>query len=146
MPISAVRSRDERVQEVANFLAHLKPARAYLAIPTRPPAEVWAHAPDEESIVRAYQILGEKVEQVEYLIGYEGNAFASTGNPEEDLLGITAVHPMREEAMSEFLARAGADWSIVDGLITRGQIIELEYEGRKFYLRKLHKGQGGPLR
>jgi wyosine [tRNA(Phe)-imidazoG37] synthetase (radical SAM superfamily) len=146
MLVQGVNDGDERVQEVAHFLAHLKPDRAYLAIPTRPPAEVWAHAPDEESIVRAYQILGEKVEQVEYLIGYEGNAFASTGNPEEDLLGITAVHPMREEAMSEFLARAGADWSIVDGLITRGQIIELEYEGRKFYLRKLHKGQGGPLR
>ena len=44
-----------------------------------------------------------------YLIGYEGNAFAFAGNVEEDLLSISAVHPMREKAVSEFLARAGAD-------------------------------------
>ena len=146
MPISAARSRDERVQEVANFLAHLKPARAYLAIPTPPPAEVWAHAPDEESIVRAHQILGEKVEQVECLIGYEGNAFASTGSLEEDLLGITAVHPMREEAVGEFLSRARADWSVVHGLIARDRLVEMEYGGHWFYMRKLHGRSEGPLR
>jgi wyosine [tRNA(Phe)-imidazoG37] synthetase (radical SAM superfamily) len=138
MLVQGVNDSDERVQEVAHFLARLKPTRAYLAIPTRPPAEEWVHAPDEESLVRAYQILGEKVEQVEYLIGYEGNAFASTGSLEEDLLGITAVHPMREEAVGEFLSRARADWSVVHGLIARGRLVEMEYGGHRFYMRKLH--------
>jgi len=36
-------------------------------------------------------------------MGYEGNAFASTGNVEEDLLSITAVHPMREEGVKKLL-------------------------------------------
>jgi wyosine [tRNA(Phe)-imidazoG37] synthetase (radical SAM superfamily) len=94
-------------------------------------------APGEEAINQAYQILSEKVEQVEYLIGYEGNAFAFTGSVEEDLLSITAVHPMREEAVSEFLALAGADWPVVRKLIARGQLIEMEYDGLKFYMRKL---------
>lgn len=137
MLVEGVNDNDEHVQEVAGFLARLKPARAYLAIPTRPPAELWAHAPSEETIVRAYQLLGEKVAQAEYLIGYEGNEFASTGDLQGDLLSITAVHPMREEAVSEFLARARADWSIVDGLITRGQIVEMVHEGCKFYTRRI---------
>jgi hypothetical protein len=77
------------------------------------------------------------VDQVEYLIGYEGNAFAFTGNVEEDLLSITAVHPMRAEAVSEFLARAGTDWPVVRKLIAQSQLIEMEYDGRKFYMRKL---------
>jgi hypothetical protein len=77
------------------------------------------------------------VGHVEYLIGYEGNAFTFTGNVEEDLLSITAVHPMREEAVSEFLARGGADWRMVHHLIAQGQLVETEYQGRKFYLRKL---------
>ena len=75
---------------------------------------------------------------MEYLIGYEGNAFAFTGSVEEDLLSITGVHPVREEAVSEFLARARADWPIIRGLIAQGQLIDMEYEGRKFYMRKLH--------
>ena len=117
----------------------LRPARAYLSIPTRPPAEEWVRPPGEEAINRAYRILSESVDQVlEYLIGYEGNAIAFTGNVEEDLLSITAVHPMREEAVSKFLARARADWPVVRGLIAQGQLIEMEYEGRKFYMRKLH--------
>ena len=137
MLVEGVNDSDDHLGEVADFLARLRPARAYLAIPTRPPAEEWARPPSEQAINRAYQIVSERVDQMEYLIGYEGNAFAFTGNVEEDLLSITAVHPMREEALSEFLMRAGADWPVVQGLIARGQLIEMEYEGRKFYMRKL---------
>jgi len=138
MLVEGVNDSDALVGEVADFLARLRPAHTYLSIPTRPPAEEWVQPPSEESINRAYQILSGGVDHVEYLIGYEGNAFAFTGNVEEDLLSITAVHPMREEAVSEFLARAGADWSIVHGLIAQGRLIEMEYEARKFYMRRLH--------
>jgi len=91
----------------------------------------------EKFINRAYQILSKSVDRVEYLIGYEGDAFTLTGNVEEDTLSITAVHPRREDAVSEFLARAGADWPVVRNLIERGQPVEMAYEGHKFYMRKL---------
>jgi len=74
---------------------------------------------------------------VEYLIGYEGNAFAFTGNVEDDLLSITSVHPMREEGVTEFLKKANAGWDTIRELIKDGSLIETEYEGRKFYIRKL---------
>jgi len=137
MLVQGVNDGDNHVREVAGFLSRLKPARAYLSIPTRPPAEEWVRPPGEGVINRAYQILSESMGRVEYLIGYEGNAFAFTGDVEEDLLSITSVYPMREEAVSEFLARAGADWPVVHGLIAQGQLIETEYEGRKFFMRKL---------
>jgi wyosine [tRNA(Phe)-imidazoG37] synthetase (radical SAM superfamily) len=137
MLVEGVNDGDDHVSQVAEFLARLKPVRAYLSIPTRPPAEKWVNAPAEEAVNRAYHILSEQVDQVEYLIGYEGNAFAFTGNVEEDLLSITAVHPMREEAVREFLARAGGDWTVVHRLITRRQLIETAYGGHKFYMRKL---------
>ena len=142
MLVEGVNDGEERLGEVADFLARLRPARAYLSIPTRPPAEEWVQPPSEKIINQAYQILGERLDHVEYLIGYEGNAFAFTGNVEEDLLSITAVHPMREEAVGEFLARAKADWPVVHRLIARGQLIEMEYEGRRFYMRKLRGGHG----
>jgi wyosine [tRNA(Phe)-imidazoG37] synthetase (radical SAM superfamily) len=139
MLVEGINDGDEQLEEVADFLSQLKPARAYLSIPTRPPAEAWVRAPGEEIVLRAHQILQEKVGQVEYLIGYEGNAFAFTGDVEEDLLSITAVHPMRQEAVNKFLTRAGSDWSVVQRLIDGSQLVKTNYEGRNFYIRKLTK-------
>ncbi len=137
MLVKGVNDSDALVGEVADFLARLRPAHGYLSISTRPPAEQWVRPASEESINRAYQVLSSRVDHVEYLIGYEGNAFALTGNVEDDLLSITAVHPMRQEAVREFLARAKADWPVVERLILQGRLIETEYEERKFYMRRL---------
>jgi wyosine [tRNA(Phe)-imidazoG37] synthetase (radical SAM superfamily) len=142
MLVEGVNDGPEHLEEVGDFLAQLEPARAYVSIPTRPPAETWARPPAEEVINRAYQMLSEQVPHVEYLIGYEGNAFAFTGDVERDLLSITAVHPMRREAVSDFLARAGADWSLVRRLIAQGQLVETTYAGRSFYMRKLPGRRG----
>ena len=54
----------------------------------------------------------------------------------EDLLSITAVHPMRKEAVRELLAKTGSSWEIVQGMIDAGKLRESEYEGRKFYNRR----------
>ncbi len=138
MLVENVNDSAGHVEKVADFLACLRPARAYLSVPTRPPAVKSVRTPGEKVINRAHQILSQKVDQVEYLIGYEGNAFAFTGDVEEDLLSITAVHPMRDEAVSEFLARAKADWSVVRKLICAERLSEIEYEGTRFYMRRLH--------
>lgn len=137
MLVRTVNDSEDGLSKIADLLARLRPDRAYLSIPTRPPAEEWAQPPPEEIINQAYHILHKRIDQVEYLIGYEGNDFAFTGNVEEDLLSITAVHPMREEAVSDLLARAGGDWSVIHRLIDRGQLIETKYKGRKFYMRRL---------
>jgi wyosine [tRNA(Phe)-imidazoG37] synthetase (radical SAM superfamily) len=125
----------EMRKAMADFLFGLKPAKVYLAIPTRPPAEAWVRPPLPEDINNTFQLFRRKLDQVEYLIGYEGNAFAFTGRVEEDLLSITSVHPMRSTAVSEFLTKAAADWSVVDRLIAQNKLVETEFEGQKFYLR-----------
>jgi wyosine [tRNA(Phe)-imidazoG37] synthetase (radical SAM superfamily) len=140
MLVKGVNDSDSHLKEMADFLAQLGPITAYLSIPTRPPAEKWVRPPGEESINRAYQVLSKRIDHVEYLIGYEGNAFAFTGNVDEDLLSITAVHPMREEAVNEFLSRARADWPIVCKLIEENQLVETAYGGKRFYMRKLRGG------
>lgn len=106
MLVKGLNGSPEHAEEIADFLAELKPDKAYISIPIRPPAERGVRPPDEEAINVFYQILNSRVKEVECLIGDEGNAFASTGDVAEDLLSITAVHPMREEAVREFLARA----------------------------------------
>jgi len=137
MLVRGVNDTERTLHTLADFLSRVQPARAYLAIPTRPPAETWAAPPTEPDLNRAYQILDEAVERVEYLTGYEGNAFATTGDIQEDLLGITAVHPLREDALEALLARAGADWEIVRRLLGERLLVEVEYRGRRFYVRRL---------
>ena len=139
MLVAGVNDGEAHLEALAGVLARLQPDRAYLAIPTRPPAEPWAVAPGEGSVNRAYQILGKGVEQVECLIGYEGNAFSFTGDVEKDLLSITAVHPMREDAVRQFLARAGAAWAAVQRLVAQERLVEAEYDGYRFYLRRFAK-------
>jgi wyosine [tRNA(Phe)-imidazoG37] synthetase (radical SAM superfamily) len=139
MLIDSVNYEDE-LERVANFLRGLvKLDKAYIAIPTRPPTEKWVKPAKEEVINEAFQVFSKKLggNRVEYLVGYEGNAFTSTGNVKEDLLSITAVHPMREEAVTEFLKKAGADWRVVEELLQQGRLVEIEYEGKKYYMRKL---------
>jgi wyosine [tRNA(Phe)-imidazoG37] synthetase (radical SAM superfamily) len=140
--IEGIKAGREHVEEIAGFLARLKPSTDYLSIPTRPPAETWVKAPDKDNINQAYQTLDGELEQVEYLIGYEGNALAVTGDVEEDLLSITAVHPMREDAVSEFLLRAGADWSAVERLVAQRRLITTEYGGFTYYVRRSPSRQG----
>ncbi|MGQ9514502.1 MAG: radical SAM protein [Thermoproteota archaeon] len=126
-------------EEIADFLSSIKRLeKAYISVPTRPPAEKWVKPADEEIVNNAFQSFSKKLDgKVECITGYEGDAFASTGKIEDDLLSITAVHPMRFEAVKELLKKAGEDWRIVDKLILEGKLIELEYEGNRYYMKKL---------
>ncbi|MBN1476437.1 radical SAM protein [Candidatus Sumerlaeota bacterium] len=137
-----VNDGEQNLRQVAEFLARLRPSVAYLSIPTRPPAEQWVYAPDENVVNRAYQILKTRVEHLEYLTGYEGEAFASTGNIQEDVLSITAVHPMREEAIGTLLQRVGSDWAVIDQMVAANQITPAQYEGHKYYVRRFKKKTG----
>ncbi len=143
MLIQGINDNSEEIEKIADFLAELKPNKAYLAIPTRAPAKTTITAASEQVINMAYQIFSKRLSSVEYLIGYEGNAFAFTGNVEDDLLSITSVHPMREEAIIEFLKKANTDWRVIEKLIKDGSLMELEYQGRKFYMRKLPRKRCG---
>jgi wyosine [tRNA(Phe)-imidazoG37] synthetase (radical SAM superfamily) len=93
--------------------------------------------PSEETIVRAYALFRTRLENVECLTGYEGDAFSCTGNAESDLLSITAVHPMREESVRQFLANAGLDGTFVKRLVDQGELKIVEFAGKRFFVRRL---------
>lgn len=141
MLVNGVNDDIDGIRRVAGFLEQMGPDKSYLAIPTRPPAEKIEPATGQ-IINTAYEIFTERLENVEYLTGYEGNAFASTGNAADDLLSITAVHPMREDAVAELLDKLGAGWDIINELIEDGKLTETEYQGNKSYVRKLPRYSG----
>ncbi|KAA0004036.1 MAG: radical SAM protein [Thermoplasmata archaeon] len=137
MLIRNVNDGYEEIKKISDFISKIEPERSYISIPTRPPAEEWAKPADENAINMAYQIFKGKSINVEYLISYEGNAFAFTGDAKEDLLSITSVHPMREDGIREYLKKADANWDIIEQLIEENRLVEIKYQGKKFYMRKI---------
>ena len=125
------------VTSVAAFIKNLRPSTAYLSVPTRPPAKKWVEAPKEPEINKAYQIFQGFSINSEYLIGYEGNAFAYTGNVKEDILSITSVHPMREDAVKEYLKKANSNFSVIEEMVSDNQLFVSQYRHERFYLRRL---------
>ncbi len=158
MLIGGVNDTVGEVEKIADFISELEPGfiprqkqrqnplKSYLAIPTRPPAEPGAGPAGEYELSRAHAIFRERSIETELLIGYEGNAFAFTGQPEEDLLSITSVHPMKEEAVSSYLEKAEAGWEIVEKLLAAAKLKKLSYRGNTFYVRTLHRPGARGLR
>ncbi|MFW5965382.1 MAG: radical SAM protein [Halodesulfurarchaeum sp.] len=136
MLVEGVNDGDE-VEHTARLVGEIDPDTAYVAVPTRPPDEEWVQPPSEEVVARAYRIFTNHADDVEYLIGAEGDSFASTGDPRRDLLGVTAVHPMRTDQVEALLAEDGSDWSLLEDLLAAGELIELEYGEETFYMRPI---------
>jgi wyosine [tRNA(Phe)-imidazoG37] synthetase (radical SAM superfamily) len=143
MLIDGLNTAAEELESLASFLQELEPDISYLAVPTRPPAEHWAEPADEETVAFAYRQFARQLPQVELLIGYEGNAFSYTGDARNDLLSITAVHPMREEAVTELLRRDGAGGEVLDELLEEGSLLRAEFHGLVYYVRKFRDKQLG---
>jgi wyosine [tRNA(Phe)-imidazoG37] synthetase (radical SAM superfamily) len=136
MLIENVNDTTDNVAGVAAFLQEVGVATAYLAVPTRPTAEPSVRGPRESVVNRAYQQFASYLPKVECLLGYEGDEFAFSGDIENDLLSIAAVHPMRETVVRALLDKAHAKWQIVEKLIDEGKFVKTEYQGKQYYLRR----------
>lgn len=137
MLVEGVNDETSELKKIADRVTETGADRSYIAIPTRPPAEEWVKPPDEKKITEAYKIFENKGIDVEHLIGYEGDTFASSSDLKEDLLSITSVHPMRERQVQKLLSKNEEDWSTVQELIDEGELIESEFEDEKFYIRNI---------
>jgi wyosine [tRNA(Phe)-imidazoG37] synthetase (radical SAM superfamily) len=139
MLVQGLNDQPREIEKISAFVARIKPKKSYIAVPIRPPTEKWVKPPEEYSINRAYHVFKEKSIDTEYLIGYEGNAFAFTGNIKEDLLSIAAVHPMRDDAVRGFLKKANSEWEVIENLLNENKLVEIKFENKVFYIRKMSK-------
>jgi wyosine [tRNA(Phe)-imidazoG37] synthetase (radical SAM superfamily) len=137
MLVKEVNDHRQSLDETARFIRSLNCSMAYLSIPTRPPALKWVRPPEEQTINRAYQLFTAQGLNTEYLIGYEGNQFAYTGNIEADILSITSVHPMREDAVYAYLHKARGDFSTIEKLLADNKLLVSTYNNERFYTRTL---------
>ena len=137
MLIKNINDNNKELENIADFIKELKSNKSYISIPIRPPSEKFALPPTEFVINKAFNIFKKNNIDTELLTGYEGNAFSSTGKAEDDILSITSVHPMRQDAVNNFLLKNKKDWKLIQKLIKQKKLVETNYKGKKFYLRKI---------
>jgi wyosine [tRNA(Phe)-imidazoG37] synthetase (radical SAM superfamily) len=135
MLCKGLNDNEDNLKSVATIIKKLTPGRAYISIPIRPPADKGIMPPDLEKLNIAWQIYREAGLDTELLTGFEGVNTGFTGNIYEDILNITAVHPLREDTLRELLEKNNSDFSIVESLLGQRLVRVAVYQGKKFYLR-----------
>lgn len=136
MFVKNVNDSTDEADLLADYISNINPDTAYIAVPIRPPAEKLVEIPHEADLVRLYQIFKKKINRVEYLINYEGNQITNTEKDvTKDILDITSVHPLRENAIRKILHQAKTDENLINELVVKNQIIKAHYLGETFYVR-----------
>jgi wyosine [tRNA(Phe)-imidazoG37] synthetase (radical SAM superfamily) len=136
MLVNGINDSKEHLFRLSELIHTASPSKAYISIPIRPPAEKNIRPPDEETLNEAWQIISKTGISAELLTGFEGSWAGYTGNAYEDILNITAVHPLREETLARLLLNDGAGMNVIDSLISQRLIKETIYDGKKYYMRK----------
>lgn len=133
MLVDGLNSDARSAEDTAAFIGRLAPHVAYIGIPTRPPAKQWVSTPAPVKLAAIVRAFRRRVTTVRGLFGFEGAGFSASGDPERDLLSIAAVHPMRDDAVVELLAKYNANRSVVRKLVDEGELVATTYDGSVYY-------------
>ncbi len=136
-----VNDHDENIRGVAVIISRTGAGKAYISVPVRPPAEEGLLPAEADRVNMAWHVFVEAGIDTEMLTGFEGSDTGNTGNSYEDILNITAVHPLRDDAIAELLEKNGSGFNVVESLISQNLIRCSVYRGRKFYMRNFQAGQ-----
>lgn len=142
MLVKGVNDHDAAVEAVARELGRLRPAVAYLAVPTRPPAEGWVRPPRIETVLGAFATVAAHHPRPELLVGEPGDGFDAAGEPERELLAVAAVHPLDERAVVELAGGREDALAVAERLVRDGLLVTAELSGRRFYLRAARTAAG----
>jgi len=133
MLVRGLNDTEGALREIAGWMEKIRPDEVHVVQPTRPPAEAWVRPPDEASLARAKEILGNEARIVLPAVG-EFDLSA-----DQDLLkaiaGIITRHPMQESE----LMRALEQWSPGDvretlqSLADSGRAQVVAREGVRFW-------------
>jgi wyosine [tRNA(Phe)-imidazoG37] synthetase (radical SAM superfamily) len=137
MLVKGLNDNIESLSKTAQIISEINLHKAYILAPTRPPADKSVSAPSEENLNMAYQVFSRLLNNVELIINNEGTNFGFSSDTEKELLSILSVHPMRKDAVDNFLSRSNSTWDFIDTLIKEKQLKEVTYSDNTFLIKNI---------
>lgn len=140
MMVKGVNDSKEHLDMIINFIRRLKPNKAFIAVPTRPPAESWVKPSDPDKLIYIYSKLSRYMPNRIELLNYkeEGEFGIKEGDPLDEFVNIVSVHPMTLEDAYKFFDKRGLDpEKTIKILLDMGDIILIDYEDKKYVIKKL---------
>jgi wyosine [tRNA(Phe)-imidazoG37] synthetase (radical SAM superfamily) len=139
MLVKGINDDKESLSETAQIISKIKPHKAYILAPTRPPTENSVEAPSEEIMNMAYQIYSSLIYNVELIASNEGTDFSYSSDAVKELTSILAVHPMRKDAVEIFLSKSNSTWDLINNLINQNVLRVVEYSGNTYIIKNIRR-------
>lgn len=133
MLVDGVNDRPEDAEGVASILARLSPAAAYVAVPTRPPAEAWVRPPPLGRVREYVRVLESVGLRVTPLVRGEDRPPKCGPDLVACVLETVRVHPLPIEHLEALARERGLGLGEVLGRVLAAEGVELvEFGGRAF--------------
>ena len=134
MLVDTVNTDDERMHALKTQIDVIHPARTYVMVPIRPPAEPWVHIPSPEIIMKALSLFGgtDITQPEEGAFGLDGFSSAS-----EAIIEICHRHPLRLSQARSIEARFSQN--TLDDLLSSGKLRIVEYQAVSYTHLRAHE-------
>ena len=133
MLIKGLNDTEDALQDIACVLQRIRCDEIHINLPVRPPAESWVQPSDEEGLIRAMVILGDKAHVIrpvnENTVRHNYETWTDT------VTSIVSRHPLREEEVTNMLSHFTSRKSdtILDEIKSSGNVQIIERYGRRFW-------------
>lgn len=132
MLVNNVNDGINSLRATADLIRQVNPSKAYILIPTRPPAVPSVIPADPSAFTAAYQTFTRFGINTELIVNTEGSNFTFCSNIERELMNIVSVHPMRKDAVMTFLSKSHSGWDVIEKLVKEGKVEEVKYQNEFF--------------
>jgi wyosine [tRNA(Phe)-imidazoG37] synthetase (radical SAM superfamily) len=136
MLVRGLNDSDEELRRIASILLQLKPSKAYIAVPVRPPAEPWVEPPEPERLAAAYSIFEEKGLKTELLASLEPPPPITPEDVYSYVASTVLVHPLRLSYVEKLAKSRGIDFEELLEKLSKEGIEVVEYRGEKFLVKR----------
>jgi wyosine [tRNA(Phe)-imidazoG37] synthetase (radical SAM superfamily) len=107
MMVRGVNDTEPALKELAAVIEQIDPDEVHINQPIRPPAETWVQPADDEGLLRARAILGERVRIFTFPQGHF--EFDQFENVVEAVLAVITRHPLRQSELEQTLETWGKE-------------------------------------
>ena len=130
--VKNINDNEEEIKKLGDYFKSLKPKFSYFMNPIYPPANNYAISIDAESLSYVSKIINENVANSVLLNGANNEELFITDDFENELLGLLAIHPIKEDAINNFV-KTNQYAEKLNELISNNVIKQIEFNGGRYF-------------